>query len=76
MALLSSLRNRIFLAGALVSVLSVAVAIQVVTRRVSSAAEAELRRGLFVKVAYQRNWREGSPFGRHGFPAAQVLWRF
>ncbi len=46
MALLSSLRNRIFLAGALVAVLSVAVAIQVVTRRVTAEAEADLRRSL------------------------------
>ncbi|HEY6554366.1 MAG TPA: ATP-binding protein [Vicinamibacteria bacterium] len=46
MALLSSLRNRIFLAGALVAVLSVAVAIQVVTRRVTVEAEADLRRSL------------------------------
>jgi signal transduction histidine kinase len=43
---LSSLRNRIFLAGALVAVLSVAVAIQVVTRRVTAEAEADLRRSL------------------------------
>jgi signal transduction histidine kinase len=46
MALLSSLRNRIFLAGALVAVLSVAVAIQVVTRRVTAEADADLRRSL------------------------------
>jgi signal transduction histidine kinase len=46
MALLSSLRNRIFLAGALVAVLSVAVAIQVVTRRVTVEAESDLRRSL------------------------------
>jgi signal transduction histidine kinase len=46
MALLSSLRNRIFLSGALVAVLSVAVAIQVVTRRVTAEAEADLRRSL------------------------------
>jgi signal transduction histidine kinase len=43
---LSSLRNRIFLAGALVAVLSVAVAVQVVTRRVGADAEADLQRGL------------------------------
>jgi signal transduction histidine kinase len=42
----SSLRSRIFLAGALVAVLSVAVAIQVVTRRVTAEAEADLRRSL------------------------------
>ena len=46
MALLSSLRNRIFLAGALVAVLSVVVAIQVVTGRVTLEAEADLRRSL------------------------------
>jgi len=46
MALLPSLRNRIFLAGALVAVLSVAVAIQVVTQRVTAEAEADLRRNL------------------------------
>jgi signal transduction histidine kinase len=46
MTLLSSLRNRMFLAGALVAVLSVAVAIQVVTRRVTAEAEADLRRSL------------------------------
>jgi signal transduction histidine kinase len=46
MRFLSSLRNRIFLAGALVAVLSVAVAIQVVTRRVTAEAEADLRRSL------------------------------
>jgi len=46
MALLSSLRNRIFLAGALVAVLSVVVAIQVVTRSVTLEAEADLRRSL------------------------------
>jgi signal transduction histidine kinase len=43
---LSTLRNRIFLAGALVAVLSVAVAIQLVTRRVRADAEADLQRGL------------------------------
>jgi signal transduction histidine kinase len=43
---LSSLRNRIFLAGGLVAVLSVAVAIQLVTRRVGADAEADLQRGL------------------------------
>ena len=46
MALISSLRNRIFLSGALVAVLSVGVAIQVVTRRVTTDAEADLRKSL------------------------------
>jgi len=46
MRLLSSLRSRIFLAGALVAVLSVALAIQVVTRRVTAEAEADLHRSL------------------------------
>jgi signal transduction histidine kinase len=46
MRLLSSLRNRIFLASALVAVFSVASAIQFVTARVVGEAEADLRRGL------------------------------
>jgi signal transduction histidine kinase len=43
---LSSLRSRIFLASALVAVLSVAFAIQFVRRRVADEADAELRRSL------------------------------
>jgi hypothetical protein len=35
-----------------------------------------LRRGLRLKVAYQYNWRSAGPRGRHGFPAAQLVWRF
>ena len=46
MKLLSSLQNRIFLASALVAVLSVGLAIQFVTGRVTRQAEAELRRGV------------------------------
>lgn len=46
MSLLSSLRNRIFLSSALVAVLSVAFASQVVTARMAREAEVELRRGL------------------------------
>jgi len=44
--LLSSLRNRIFVACALVAVASLASAVQFVTTRVSREAEAELARGL------------------------------
>ena len=46
MRLHSSLRGRIFLASALVAVLSVAFAIQFVRRRVADEADAELRRSL------------------------------
>jgi signal transduction histidine kinase len=45
-ALVSSLRTRVFLASALVAVLSLAFALQFVTGRVAAQAEAELRRGL------------------------------
>jgi signal transduction histidine kinase len=46
MNVLPSLRNRVFLASALVAIASVAVATQFVTARVTREAEAELRRGL------------------------------
>ena len=46
MKLLSSLTNRIFLATALVAVLSIGVAIYLVNVAVTSQAEEELRRGL------------------------------
>jgi hypothetical protein len=35
-----------------------------------------VRRGLSLKAVYQHNWRDAGPPGRHGFPAAQVVWRF
>jgi signal transduction histidine kinase len=44
--LLSTLKNRIFLASTLVAVLSIAFAIRFVTSRVTRDAEAELQRGL------------------------------
>lgn len=43
---LSSLKNRVFLASAFVAVLSIALGTHVVTKRVSSEAEAELHRDL------------------------------
>jgi hypothetical protein len=43
---LASLRNRVFLASAVVAVLSIAFALQFVTNRVAREAEAELERGL------------------------------
>ena len=43
---LASLRNRVFLASAVVAVLSIAFALQFVTNRVAGEAEAELERGL------------------------------
>lgn len=46
MTLLLSLRNRVFLASALVAIVSVAVAVRFVTARVTREAEAELVRGL------------------------------
>ncbi|MCI4354797.1 MAG: hypothetical protein L3K06_05465, partial [Thermoplasmata archaeon] len=46
MKLLSSLQNRIFVACALVAVVSLGSAVQFVTTRVSREAEAELERGL------------------------------
>jgi hypothetical protein len=46
MTILPSLRQRVFLASALVAIASVAVATQFVTARVTREAEAELRRGL------------------------------
>jgi signal transduction histidine kinase len=46
MKLLSTLQNRIFVASALVAVLSLGFAVQFVTSRVSREAEAELSRGL------------------------------
>ena len=46
MKLLSTLKNRIFLASTLVAVLSIAFAIRFVTSRVTRDAEAELQRGL------------------------------
>ena len=46
MKILASLQNRIFVATALVAVLSIAFALQFVTTRVSSEAQAELERGL------------------------------
>ena len=45
-AFLASLRNRVFLASAVVAVLSIAFALQFVTNRVAGEAEAELERGL------------------------------
>lgn len=45
-AFLASLRNRVFLASAVVAVLSIAFALQFVTNRVAREAEAELARGL------------------------------
>src|SRR5690348_5189310 len=44
--LLSSLRNRIFLASALLAMLAIAVAIYLVNVRVTRAAESELQRSL------------------------------
>ena len=46
MKLIASLQNRIFVASALVAVLSIAFALDFVTRRVSREGEAELDRGL------------------------------
>lgn len=46
MTFLASLRNRVFLASAVVAVLSIAFALQFVTGRVAGEAEAELARGL------------------------------
>jgi signal transduction histidine kinase len=46
MALLSSLKNRVFLASATVAVLSIVFALRFVTARVSREAEADLERGL------------------------------
>jgi len=46
MRILSSLKNRVFLACASVAVLSIGLGTQLVTTRVSSEAEAELHRGL------------------------------
>lgn len=46
MKVLSSLKNRVFLACAFVAVLSIGLGTQLVTSRVSSEAEAELHRGL------------------------------
>ncbi len=46
MSLLASLQNRVFVASALVAVLSIAFALQFVTGRVAEEAEAELKRGL------------------------------
>jgi signal transduction histidine kinase len=46
MKLLSSLQNRIFLASALLAILSITFAIRFVTVRVTGEAEQELRRGL------------------------------
>jgi signal transduction histidine kinase len=43
---LASLRNRVFLASAVVAVLSIAFALQFVTNRVAAEAEGELERGL------------------------------
>jgi signal transduction histidine kinase len=43
---LASLRNRVFLASAVVAVLSIAFALQFVTNRVAAEAEAELERSL------------------------------
>ena len=44
--------------------------------RVEAGVVYALRRGLFLKAGYQHNWREAGPSGRHGFPAAQLRWRF
>lgn len=46
MTLLASLKNRVFLATALVAVVPIALAMRVVTARVTGEAEAELWRGL------------------------------
>ncbi len=46
MPLLSSLRNRVFLASTLVALLSIAFALLAATRSAARQAEAELRRGL------------------------------
>jgi signal transduction histidine kinase len=46
MRLLASLQNRVFVASALVAVLSIAFALQFVTGRVAEEAERELERGL------------------------------
>lgn len=46
MSLLRSLQNRVFLASALVALLSIAFALHYVTRRVIAEAEAQLHRGL------------------------------
>jgi signal transduction histidine kinase len=46
MTLLSSITNRIFLASALLAVLSIGLALYVVSARVTREAEAELERGL------------------------------
>ena len=46
MSVLASLQNRVFVASALVAVLSIAFALQFVTGRVAAEAEAELERGL------------------------------
>jgi hypothetical protein len=44
--------------------------------RIEAGLVYALRRGLWLKGVYQHNWREAGPPGRHGFPAAQLLWQF
>lgn len=56
-AMLGSLTNRIFLASALLAVLSSAAAILVVSQRVTREAEAGLRRGLDEASALVTEWQ-------------------
>ncbi|MBI2833305.1 MAG: HAMP domain-containing protein [Acidobacteria bacterium] len=57
MAVLSSLTNRIFLASAILAVLSIAAAVYVVNVSVTAQAEAELQRGLEEASALVQQYR-------------------
>jgi hypothetical protein len=44
--------------------------------RVEAGLAYALTRSLRLKAGYQHNFRDAGPPGRHGFPVAQLLWRF
>ena len=74
MTTFSSLTNRIFVAAAILAVVSIAVAIYIVNRAVSAQADAELQRGIAEAATLVDQYREFSfeSFGREARLIADI----
>ena len=72
---LASLRNRVFLASAVVAVLSIAFALQFVTNRVAAEAEGELERGLSDAASLLEQHLASFPYHNNG-RQSELLARF
>ena len=70
----SSLTNRIFVGSSILAVLSIAVAVYIVNRAVSTQADAELQRGIAEAATLVEQYREFSfeGFGREARLIADI----